>query len=62
MRERAKRQGKQFGRPNALDSGQKRKIAELYASGKTMPELAAEYGVGLGTIWRALQPEIQAAA
>ena len=24
----AKRQGKQFGRPNALDNGQKRKIAE----------------------------------
>jgi len=55
--ERAKRLGKKFGRPDRLDAGQKRKIAELYASGKTMPELAEEYGVGLGTIWRSLQPE-----
>jgi DNA invertase Pin-like site-specific DNA recombinase len=60
--ERAKRLGKRFGRPDRLDAGQKRKIAELYASGKTMPDLAEEYGVGVGTIWRALQPEIQAAA
>jgi DNA invertase Pin-like site-specific DNA recombinase len=60
--ERAKRLGKRFGRPDRLDTGQKRKIAELYASGKTMPELADEYGVGVGTIWRALQPETQEAA
>jgi DNA invertase Pin-like site-specific DNA recombinase len=60
--ERAKRQGKKFGRPDRLDAGQKRKIAELYASGKTMPELAEEYAVGVGTIWRALQPAIKTAA
>ena len=51
--ERAKRLGKRFGRPDRLDAGQKGKIAELYASGKTMPDLAEEYGVGVGTIWRA---------
>ena len=60
--ERARRLGKKFGRPDRLDAGQKRTIAELYASGKTMPELAEEYGVGVGTIWRALQPEIPEAA
>jgi DNA invertase Pin-like site-specific DNA recombinase len=52
--ERAKRLGKK--------AGQKRKIAELYASGKTMAELAEEYGVGVGTIWRSLQPETKEAA
>jgi DNA invertase Pin-like site-specific DNA recombinase len=60
--ERAKRQGKRFGRPERLDDGQKRVIAELYGKGKTIPELAEEYGCGVGTIWRALQPEIQTAA
>lgn len=54
--ERARRQGKRFGRPDALDDGQKRTIAERYAKGTTMPELAEEYGVGVGTIWRALHP------
>jgi DNA invertase Pin-like site-specific DNA recombinase len=54
--ERARRQGKRFGRPDALDDGQKAKIAERYGKGATMPELAAEYGVGVGTIWRALNP------
>jgi hypothetical protein len=56
------RLGKKFGRPDRLDAGQKRKIAELYASGKTVPELAEEYGVGLATIWRSLQPETKEAA
>ena len=54
--ERAKRQGKKFGRPERVDAGQKRVIAELHGKGKTIPELAAEYGVGVGTIWRALNP------
>jgi len=54
--ERARRQGKKFGRPARLDDGQKRKIADFYAAGKTIPELAEEYGVGVGTIWRALNP------
>src|SRR4029077_16666184 len=60
--ERAKKLGKRFGRPERLDEGQKRKIAEFYAAGKTIPELAAEYEVGVGTIWRALQPENREAA
>jgi len=60
--ERAKRQGKKFGRPERLDDGQKRVIADRYGKGATIPELAEEYGVGVGTIWRALQPETQEAA
>jgi DNA invertase Pin-like site-specific DNA recombinase len=54
--ERARAMGKQFGRPTALDAGQKRKIAERYANGETMAELAREYECGDATIWRALQP------
>jgi hypothetical protein len=34
---------------------QKRKIAERYAAGGTMAELAAEHECGEATIWRALQ-------
>ena len=60
--ERAKRLGKRFGRPVRLDDGQKRVIADRYGKGATIPELAKEYRVGVGTIWRALQPEIQTAA
>jgi DNA invertase Pin-like site-specific DNA recombinase len=52
----ARKQGKKFGRPSSLDAGQRRKIAERYAAGETMAELAAEYEVGEATIWRALQP------
>jgi resolvase-like protein len=52
----ARKQGKKFGRPSALDAGQRRKIAERYAAGETMAELSAEYEVGEATIWRALQP------
>jgi len=36
------------------------KIADFYAAG--LLELTAEYECGVGTIWRALQPEIQTAA
>ena len=60
--ERAKRQGKKFGRPNALDDGQEQVIADRYGKGATIPELAAEYEVGVGTISRALQPVEVAAA
>ncbi|WP_409411024.1 recombinase family protein [Bradyrhizobium jicamae] len=35
---RAERQGKQFGRPSALDVGQKRVIADRYGKGATIPE------------------------
>jgi DNA invertase Pin-like site-specific DNA recombinase len=53
--ERAKRKGTKFGRPTALDTGQRRRIAERYAAGETMTELAREYECGEATIWRALQ-------
>ena len=52
--ERAKANGKQFGRPPALDHGQRRRVAERYAAGETMAELAREYDCGEATIWRAL--------
>jgi DNA invertase Pin-like site-specific DNA recombinase len=51
----ARDQGKKFGRPSALDAGQRRKIAARYASGETMAELAREYECGEATIWRALK-------
>jgi DNA invertase Pin-like site-specific DNA recombinase len=60
--ERAKRKGTKFGRPTRLDDGEKRKIAERYAAGETIEQLAEEYECGVGTVWRALQPEITAAA
>jgi DNA invertase Pin-like site-specific DNA recombinase len=40
--ERARRQGKKFGRPERLDAGQKKVIADLHGKGKTIPELAEE--------------------
>jgi DNA invertase Pin-like site-specific DNA recombinase len=51
----ARENGKKFGRPSALDAGQRRKIADRYASGETMAELAREYEVGEATIFRALK-------
>ncbi len=60
--DRARKLGKRFGRPPRLDDGQKRKIAEFYAAGKTMPELAEEYGVGVGTIHRTLKGPFDASA
>ena len=53
--ERAKAMGTKFGRKLVLDSSQRRKIAERYAAGETMAELASEYSCGEATIWRALQ-------
>jgi DNA invertase Pin-like site-specific DNA recombinase len=53
---RAKRMSKQFGRPSALDAGQKRVIADRHAKGDTAEQLAQEYEVGVATIWRALRP------
>jgi DNA invertase Pin-like site-specific DNA recombinase len=49
---RAKAKGTVFGRKPVLDAGEKRKIAERYASGETMAELARDYGCGVGTIHR----------
>jgi DNA invertase Pin-like site-specific DNA recombinase len=60
--ERARWQGKKFGRPQRLDEGQKRNVAEFYAAGKTMPELAEEYGVGIGTIHGTLRGPFEASA
>jgi DNA invertase Pin-like site-specific DNA recombinase len=52
----ARANGKKFGRPSALDAGQKKKIADRYAAGETMAALAIEYDVGEATIFRALNP------
>jgi DNA invertase Pin-like site-specific DNA recombinase len=52
---RAKAKGTKFGRPAALDAGQRKRIAERYAAGETMAELASEYDCGEATIWRALR-------
>jgi DNA invertase Pin-like site-specific DNA recombinase len=51
----ARERGKKFGRPAALDAGQRRRIAERHAEGDTMAELAREYECGEATIWRALR-------
>jgi DNA invertase Pin-like site-specific DNA recombinase len=53
--QRARRKGTKFGRPAALDHSQRRRLAERYAAGETMAELAREYECGEATIWRALQ-------
>jgi len=53
---RAKARGAVFGRKRVLDHGEKRKIAERYAAGETIAELAREYSCGVATIHRALKP------
>jgi DNA invertase Pin-like site-specific DNA recombinase len=54
--EKAKAQGKRFGRKPRLGVGERRRIAERYGKGEaTMAALALEYDVGEATIWRALQ-------
>jgi DNA invertase Pin-like site-specific DNA recombinase len=58
----ARANGKKFGRPSALDVTQKRRLAERYAAGETMAQLAADYEVGEATIFRALQGPFEAAA
>jgi DNA invertase Pin-like site-specific DNA recombinase len=52
---RARELGKAFGRPPRLGNRQKRMIAERYAAGETIRELAETFGVGVGTIHRALK-------
>jgi DNA invertase Pin-like site-specific DNA recombinase len=54
--ERAKAKGTKFGRTSVLDASQRRRIAERYAAGETMAELARDYDCGEATIWRALRP------
>ena len=51
---RAKALGTKFGRHNALDPGQRRKVAQLHAKGATVRSLADQYEVGVATIHRAL--------
>jgi DNA invertase Pin-like site-specific DNA recombinase len=51
---RAKAKGTQFGRKSVLDDGHRKRIAERYAAGETMADLAREYNCGEATIWRAL--------
>jgi DNA invertase Pin-like site-specific DNA recombinase len=58
---RAKTKGTVFGRKPALDHGERRKLAERYAAGMTMQQLASEYGVGIGTIHRVLSRPFEGA-
>jgi len=51
---RAKAKGTVFGRKHVLDDGQKRRIAERFASGETMAALSKDYQVAVGTIWNVL--------
>ena len=62
VRAKAKAKGVTFGRRRKLDKEMVRVAADRYAKGETMAELAEVYGVNEATIWRALQPEIPAAA
>jgi DNA invertase Pin-like site-specific DNA recombinase len=57
----AKENGVQFGRKRRLNAKQKQIIGERYRKGETITELAADFGVGVGTIHRALH-EGEAAA
>jgi DNA invertase Pin-like site-specific DNA recombinase len=60
--ERAKAKGTKFGRSSVLDASQRKRIAERYAAGETMAELARDYDCGEATIWRALRPSPFAAS
>jgi DNA invertase Pin-like site-specific DNA recombinase len=51
---RAKARGTVFGRKPRLDAGERRKIAERFAAGETMAELARDYDVGVATIHRTI--------
>jgi DNA invertase Pin-like site-specific DNA recombinase len=51
---RAKARGTVFGRKPVLDAGERVRIAERYAAGETMAELAREYDCGVATIHRCL--------
>jgi len=51
---RAKAKGTVFGRKHVLDHGQKRRIAERFASGEPMAALAKDYRCAVGTIWNVL--------
>jgi DNA invertase Pin-like site-specific DNA recombinase len=52
--ERAKLKGTKFGRRSVLDVGKRKRIAERYAAGETIAQLARDSDCGEATIWRAL--------
>jgi DNA invertase Pin-like site-specific DNA recombinase len=52
---RARAKGTKFGRRSVLDHSQRKRIAERYAAGETMAELARDYDCHEATICRALQ-------
>ena len=51
---RARENGIEFGRKQRLTSRQKKIVAERYASGQTIAQLAAEFECGVATIHRAI--------
>jgi DNA invertase Pin-like site-specific DNA recombinase len=51
---RAKARGTVFGRKPFLDAGERRKIADRYAAGETIAELARDDDVGIATIHRTI--------
>jgi DNA invertase Pin-like site-specific DNA recombinase len=53
--ERAKARGTKFGRKAKLDLGERRRLAERFAKGESMADLAVEYEVSTPTVWRALR-------
>lgn len=53
---RAKARGTVFGRKPVLDQGEKQKVAQRYAAGATITELAREYDCGIATIHRVIKP------
>jgi len=53
--ERAKASGKTLGRPVKVVDDTKARIRELKAEGKTVREIAAELGIGIGSVARAIK-------
>jgi DNA invertase Pin-like site-specific DNA recombinase len=54
--ERAKKLGRHAGRKPALSDGEKRALAERRSHGVSMAELAKEFDVAVGTVWKTLHP------
>jgi DNA invertase Pin-like site-specific DNA recombinase len=53
--ERAREIGKTFGRPRKLSERQRLMIADRRAKGETMEQIAETFGVGVATVYRALE-------
>ena len=61
--QKARENGVTFGRKVKLSARQKLIIAERHSEGETIARLAEDFGVGVGTIHRALHPsDLPAAA